>query len=197
GCYKLTFFLGLQVKQKNDGKFISHDKYVVEILRKFGLIDKKSASTPIDTENPLLKDPDGVNTPRCDEDRLELMELMVFLLPSDEIVGVKVYVVDLQVNDVTRLQALVDKKKVVITKASIRDALRLDDAKVAEGDDDEVYVADVNAAWVATEGVVSAADDKPSIPSPTPPTPPPQPSQDQPSTSQVYLTSPQSPQVQS
>nr|GEZ24560.1 xylulose kinase-1 [Tanacetum cinerariifolium] len=34
-----------------------------------------------------------------------------------------------KVNDVTRLQALVDKKKVVITKASIRDALHLDDAE--------------------------------------------------------------------
>nr|GEZ54899.1 putative reverse transcriptase, RNA-dependent DNA polymerase [Tanacetum cinerariifolium] len=35
------------------------DKYVVEILRKFGLTKGKSASTPIDTEKPLLKDPDG------------------------------------------------------------------------------------------------------------------------------------------
>nr|GFC37367.1 hypothetical protein [Tanacetum cinerariifolium] len=35
------------------------DKYVAEILRKFGLHDGKSASTPIDTEKPLLKDPDG------------------------------------------------------------------------------------------------------------------------------------------
>nr|GEV50453.1 integrase, catalytic region, zinc finger, CCHC-type, peptidase aspartic, catalytic [Tanacetum cinerariifolium] len=34
-----------------------------------------------------------------------------------------------KVNDVTRLQALVDKKKVVIMKASIRDSLRLDDAE--------------------------------------------------------------------
>nr|GEW40254.1 ribonuclease H-like domain, reverse transcriptase, RNA-dependent DNA polymerase [Tanacetum cinerariifolium] len=56
---ELTFFLGLQVKQKDDGIFISHDKYVAEILRKFGLTDGKSASTPIDTEKPLLKDPDG------------------------------------------------------------------------------------------------------------------------------------------
>nr|GFB99911.1 putative ribonuclease H-like domain-containing protein [Tanacetum cinerariifolium] len=55
---KLTFFLGLQVKQKQDGIFISQDKYVVEILRKFGLTDKKSASTPIDIDKPLLKDPD-------------------------------------------------------------------------------------------------------------------------------------------
>nr|GEX91875.1 hypothetical protein [Tanacetum cinerariifolium] len=35
------------------------DKYVAEILRKLGLTEGKSASTPIDTEKPLLKDPDG------------------------------------------------------------------------------------------------------------------------------------------
>nr|GEX21525.1 xylulose kinase-1 [Tanacetum cinerariifolium] len=34
-----------------------------------------------------------------------------------------------KVNDVTRLQALVDKKKVIITEATIRDALRLNDAE--------------------------------------------------------------------
>nr|GFB67824.1 hypothetical protein [Tanacetum cinerariifolium] len=34
-------------------------KYVAKILRKFGLTNRKSASTPIDTEKPLLKDPDG------------------------------------------------------------------------------------------------------------------------------------------
>nr|GEU76851.1 hypothetical protein [Tanacetum cinerariifolium] len=56
---ELTFFLGLQVKQKQDGIFISQDKYVAKILRKFGLTDGKSASTPIDTKKPLLKDPDG------------------------------------------------------------------------------------------------------------------------------------------
>nr|GEW29708.1 putative ribonuclease H-like domain-containing protein [Tanacetum cinerariifolium] len=56
---ELSFFLGLQVKQKPNGIFISQDKYVAKILRKFGLTDGKSASTPIDTEKPLLKDPDG------------------------------------------------------------------------------------------------------------------------------------------
>nr|GEU31561.1 putative ribonuclease H-like domain-containing protein [Tanacetum cinerariifolium] len=56
---ELTFFLGLQVKQKEYRIFISQDKYVAEILRNFGLKDGKSASTPIDTKKPLLKDPDG------------------------------------------------------------------------------------------------------------------------------------------
>nr|GEX55592.1 hypothetical protein [Tanacetum cinerariifolium] len=48
-----------KVKQKKDGIFISQDKYVAEILRKFGLTKGKSASTPIDTEKPLLKDLNG------------------------------------------------------------------------------------------------------------------------------------------
>nr|GFC68761.1 putative ribonuclease H-like domain-containing protein [Tanacetum cinerariifolium] len=56
---ELTFFLGLQVRQKDDGIFISQDKYVAKILRKFGLTNGKLDSTLIDTEKPLLKDPDG------------------------------------------------------------------------------------------------------------------------------------------
>nr|GEY37105.1 hypothetical protein [Tanacetum cinerariifolium] len=133
----------------------------------------------------------GVNTPRCDEDRIELMELTVFLLPKDKKVRVEVSVVDLQVsavrlillmlvqkfllfgltnwccslsavrsikyaltvnpniyascikqfwttvvvkkvNDVIGLQAQVDKKNVVVTKATIRDVLHLDDAEGVE-----------------------------------------------------------------
>ncbi|GJS34150.1 putative ribonuclease H-like domain-containing protein [Tanacetum coccineum] len=55
---ELTFFLGLQVKQKEDGIFISQDKYVTEILKKFGFTDVKTASTPMETHKPLLKDAD-------------------------------------------------------------------------------------------------------------------------------------------
>ncbi|GJR03201.1 putative ribonuclease H-like domain-containing protein [Tanacetum coccineum] len=36
---ELTFFLGLQVKQKEDCIFISHDKYVAEILKKFDFVN--------------------------------------------------------------------------------------------------------------------------------------------------------------
>ncbi|GJV57947.1 putative ribonuclease H-like domain-containing protein [Tanacetum coccineum] len=56
---ELTFFLGLQVKQKEDGIFICRDKYVTDILKKFGFQDVRTASTPMDTEKPLLKDSDG------------------------------------------------------------------------------------------------------------------------------------------
>ncbi|GJU07296.1 putative ribonuclease H-like domain-containing protein [Tanacetum coccineum] len=49
---------GLQVKQKEDGIFISQDKYVTEILKKFGFTDVKTISTPMETQKHLLKDDD-------------------------------------------------------------------------------------------------------------------------------------------
>nr|GEZ24604.1 uncharacterized mitochondrial protein AtMg00810-like [Tanacetum cinerariifolium] len=56
---ELTFFLGLQVKKKKDRIFISQDKYVVETLKKFRFTKVKTASTPMKTQKPLLKDEDG------------------------------------------------------------------------------------------------------------------------------------------
>ncbi|GJQ96199.1 hypothetical protein Tco_0007338 [Tanacetum coccineum] len=53
---ELTFFLGLQVKQKEDGIFISQDKYVAEIMKKFNFASVKTASTPIEMQKPLTKD---------------------------------------------------------------------------------------------------------------------------------------------
>ncbi|GJU29648.1 putative ribonuclease H-like domain-containing protein [Tanacetum coccineum] len=53
---ELTFFLGLQVKQKEDGIFIIQDKYVAEILKKFDFASVKTSSTPIETQKPLVKD---------------------------------------------------------------------------------------------------------------------------------------------
>ncbi|GJX60399.1 ribonuclease H-like domain-containing protein [Tanacetum coccineum] len=58
---ELTFFLGLQVQQKKNGIFISQDKYVHEILRKFNYSDVKSASTPTDLEKPLVQDGDAAD----------------------------------------------------------------------------------------------------------------------------------------
>ncbi|GJW13435.1 putative ribonuclease H-like domain-containing protein [Tanacetum coccineum] len=56
---EIIFFLGLQVKQNEDGIFISQDKYVTKILKKFGFSDVKTASTPMETHKSLLKDEDG------------------------------------------------------------------------------------------------------------------------------------------
>ncbi|GJV34553.1 putative ribonuclease H-like domain-containing protein [Tanacetum coccineum] len=45
----------VQVKQKNDGIFISQDKYVTEILKKFDFALVKTASTPMETNKALIK----------------------------------------------------------------------------------------------------------------------------------------------
>nr|GEZ16137.1 hypothetical protein [Tanacetum cinerariifolium] len=46
-------------KAERRWNIISQDKYVIEVLRKFNLLDVKTASTPVDTEKPLVKDADG------------------------------------------------------------------------------------------------------------------------------------------
>ncbi|GJW42080.1 putative ribonuclease H-like domain-containing protein [Tanacetum coccineum] len=56
---ELTFFLGLQVKQKEDGIFICQDKYVGEILKKFGFSIIRTTNTPMKTNKALTKDEDG------------------------------------------------------------------------------------------------------------------------------------------
>nr|GEX95828.1 hypothetical protein [Tanacetum cinerariifolium] len=48
-----------RVYKEKDGIFISQDKYVAEILKKLGFTEVKTASTPTETQNPLLKDEDG------------------------------------------------------------------------------------------------------------------------------------------
>ncbi|GJS14494.1 putative ribonuclease H-like domain-containing protein [Tanacetum coccineum] len=58
---ELTFFLRLQVKQKAAGIFISQDKYVSEILKKFDFISVKHASTLIKTHKPLVKDEEAAD----------------------------------------------------------------------------------------------------------------------------------------
>nr|GEV44522.1 putative ribonuclease H-like domain-containing protein [Tanacetum cinerariifolium] len=287
---ELIFFLGLQVKQKEDGIFISQDKYVAEILKKFGLTEGKSASTPIDTKKPLMKDPNvkrifrylkgkphlGLWYPKdspfdlvaySDSDyagaRLDrksttggcqflgcrliswqckkqtvvstssteaeyvagasccaqvlwiqnqildygksdasegfnqiidflngsYIEYALTVNPTIYVSCIKQFwniVAIKQSNDVTRLQALVDKKKVVVTEAAIRDVLHLDDA---EGIDclpnEEIFTELARIGYEKpTITVVDDVEDQ-SIPSPTPPTLPSQQPQDIPSTSQA------------
>nr|GFA19597.1 putative ribonuclease H-like domain-containing protein [Tanacetum cinerariifolium] len=172
---ELTFFLGLQVKQKQDGIFISQDKYVAKILRKFGLTDGKLASTANDTEKPLFKDPDikrifrylkgkphlGLWYPKDSPFNLVAYsdidyagasldtksttkgcqflgcKLISWQCKNQTIVptsSTKVeYVVAAscfslkKTNDVVRLQTLIDRRKVIITEDTVREALRLAD----------------------------------------------------------------------
>ncbi|GKA82929.1 retrovirus-related pol polyprotein from transposon TNT 1-94, partial [Tanacetum coccineum] len=58
---ELNFFLGLQIKQMEDGIFFNQSKYIKEMLKKFGLEDSKPTKTPMSTEIKLTKD-DDVNS---------------------------------------------------------------------------------------------------------------------------------------
>ncbi|KAL8088621.1 hypothetical protein AgCh_038409 [Apium graveolens] len=53
---QLSYFLGLQVKQTEEGTFINQSKYTKNLLKKFGMQDSSTASTPMATATKLDKD---------------------------------------------------------------------------------------------------------------------------------------------
>ncbi|KAI3744672.1 hypothetical protein L1987_57761 [Smallanthus sonchifolius] len=56
---ELSFFLGLQVDQKEDGFYIHQMKYVSDILKKFEMSDTSTFSTPIPVNHKLDADSKG------------------------------------------------------------------------------------------------------------------------------------------
>ena len=57
---ELNYFLGLQVKQWEDGIFISQEKYAKNLVKRFGLDSKKYSSTPMSSTAKLSRDVAGV-----------------------------------------------------------------------------------------------------------------------------------------
>ncbi|GJZ37217.1 retrovirus-related pol polyprotein from transposon TNT 1-94 [Tanacetum coccineum] len=53
---ELNIFLGLQIKQMEDGIFFNQSKYIKEMLKKFGLEDSKPMKTPKSSDTKLTKD---------------------------------------------------------------------------------------------------------------------------------------------
>ncbi|GJW09314.1 retrovirus-related pol polyprotein from transposon TNT 1-94 [Tanacetum coccineum] len=53
---ELNFFLGLQIKQMEDGIFFNQSKYIKEMLKKFGLEESKPMKTPMSSDTKLTKD---------------------------------------------------------------------------------------------------------------------------------------------
>ncbi|GJU82619.1 retrovirus-related pol polyprotein from transposon TNT 1-94 [Tanacetum coccineum] len=53
---ELNFFLGLQIKQMEDGIFFNQSKYIKQMLKKFGLEDSKLMKTPMSSDTKLAKD---------------------------------------------------------------------------------------------------------------------------------------------
>nr|GEY46549.1 putative ribonuclease H-like domain-containing protein [Tanacetum cinerariifolium] len=101
----------------------------------------KSASTPIDTEKPLLKDPDGkdvdVHIYSAGFDQIvdflnnKVIHYALMVNPTIYVSCIKQFWATTSIkktNDVVKLQALIDRKNVVVTEDIIRQDLRLDDA---------------------------------------------------------------------
>ncbi|GKA43460.1 putative reverse transcriptase domain-containing protein [Tanacetum coccineum] len=161
---ELTFFLGLQVTQKDDGIFINQDKYVDEILKKFGFLTVKTASTPMETLKPLMKDENAEDVDvhlyrsmigslmylRPDILYLKGQPRLGLWYPKDSPFDLEAYTNSdyvgtslagnpqqefwtsakvKTVNGERQIQALVDKKKVIISETSIRSDLKLDNAE--------------------------------------------------------------------
>jgi isopentenyldiphosphate isomerase len=56
---KLTFFLGIQVKQMKHGTFVHQAKYTKDLMKKFNMVELKPMSTPMSTTTLLGPDEDG------------------------------------------------------------------------------------------------------------------------------------------
>ena len=56
---ELKFFLGLQIRQQSNGIFISQEKYLKDVLRKFDMHECKGAKTPMPTNGHLDTDENG------------------------------------------------------------------------------------------------------------------------------------------
>ena len=56
---ELKFFLGLQIKQTNNGTFINQAKYIKDLLKKFDMKAAKPLSTPMGTSTKLHIDEQG------------------------------------------------------------------------------------------------------------------------------------------
>jgi hypothetical protein len=56
---EMSFFLGLQITQRSEGMFISQEKYLREMLKRFQMEDSKPVGTPMVTGCKLSKDDDS------------------------------------------------------------------------------------------------------------------------------------------
>ncbi|GJT99702.1 putative ribonuclease H-like domain-containing protein [Tanacetum coccineum] len=122
---ELTFFLGLQVKQKEDGSFISQDKYVTEILKKFSFTDVKKNKDSKHTygnskaySSRMKKNGIGVN---AGDSKLMLLGINLLLLGKVNAARHNLLLLVVKTfNGEHQLQALVDGKKIIITEATGR-----------------------------------------------------------------------------
>ena len=56
---ELSYFLGLQIKQLKNDIFVSQEKYIKDMLKKFGMNESKDISTSVGTNDNLNSDASG------------------------------------------------------------------------------------------------------------------------------------------
>ena len=56
---ELSYFISLQIKQLKNGIFVSQGKYIIDMLKKFGMSDSKAISTSMGTNCNLDSDASG------------------------------------------------------------------------------------------------------------------------------------------
>nr|GEU82108.1 copia protein [Tanacetum cinerariifolium] len=131
-----------KVKQKEDDIFISQDKYVTEILKKFDFLSVKTAVKHIITAVSyklllfgLTKDV-AVNLMLIvDFLKAQVIRYALMVNPTIFVSCVKQFCATIsikKVNDVVKLRSLIDEKRVVVFEDVIRHDLGLDDADGVE-----------------------------------------------------------------
>nr|GEU28975.1 hypothetical protein [Tanacetum cinerariifolium] len=125
--YGRTYILLVITSEAEDGTFISQDKYVAEILKKFRFTEVKTASTPMKTQNPLLKDENGKEVD-VNMYRLMISSLM-YLTSSRPNIMFAFWSTAMAktINGEVQIHARVDGKEIVINESSVRRDLQLAD----------------------------------------------------------------------
>ncbi|GJU52136.1 putative ribonuclease H-like domain-containing protein [Tanacetum coccineum] len=134
-----------KAKQQLDGIFISQDKYVADILKKFDFCSIKTTTTPIESNKPLVKDEDGVDVDvhvyrksmdfrvegSCASSFSHIWYALIHNLTIyDSLVKQFWQTATFRTlaNGIQELVASIDNKEYTITEASIRSKIQLADA---------------------------------------------------------------------
>ncbi|GKA33279.1 ribonuclease H-like domain-containing protein [Tanacetum coccineum] len=134
---ELSFFLGLQVQQKSDRIFISQDKYVAEILKKFNFATVKTASTLMEPNKALIKDEEAEDGSEGFHQIVDFLNstYIQYALTENPIIYVSLIHQFWQTasastseNGEMEITATIDRRIKTITEASIRRHLKLEDS---------------------------------------------------------------------
>jgi hypothetical protein len=77
---EISFFLGLQICQRNQAFFISQLKYIKEMLKRFGIEDHKPVNTPMKTSCKLSKHHDSNSTDQ--RQYMSMMGSLIYVMAS-------------------------------------------------------------------------------------------------------------------